>query len=92
MNEQTEWRNVSKWAKTEIIRLGNTLEADLDIDATNKVRGEIKAIRRLLALGEEPDGSNSELIYESGICMTEEQVADHLSYSMKQLTEFLLNN
>jgi len=55
MNEQTEWRNVSKWAKTEIIRLGNTLEADLDIDATNKVRGEIKAIRRLLALGEEPE-------------------------------------
>ena len=55
MNEQTDGRTVSKRAKTEIIRLGNTLEAEHDIDATNKVRGEIKAIRRLLALGEEPE-------------------------------------
>lgn len=54
MSEQIEWRNVKTWAKKELIKCRNKNESDLDKEETAKVRGEIKILRKLLALDKEP--------------------------------------
>ena len=55
MNEQTEWRNIKAWAKSELVKLRNMNETDLDTKETAMIRGQIKAIRRLLDLEKEPE-------------------------------------
>lgn len=44
------WMETEKWAKAEITRLHLELEADQAEKDTNRTRGEIAALRRVLAL------------------------------------------
>lgn len=44
------WKQVSEWAAGEISRLRTKNDGDLDELQTASVRGEIKALKRLLAL------------------------------------------
>jgi hypothetical protein len=53
MTDETEpkWAGVRKHCEDEIQRLHNLLESIQPEAATNQLRGEIRALRRVLALG-----------------------------------------
>ena len=48
------WLDVEKWAKREITRLREMNDNDLDTAETSSVRGEIKALKKVLALADKP--------------------------------------
>lgn len=47
------WAIAVAWAETELVRLRTLLEADQEPTATSTIRGEIKALKRLLAQPEQ---------------------------------------
>lgn len=70
-----------------VVDLEDKVSSELDhnqVEHYNNCYDEV-----MLALGNAPDGSYSELIFEKGVCWSEEQVSEYLVESMKELTEIL---
>lgn len=58
---QTEWRKLSDWVSEQIAARVERLEGPLDPIATATVRGEIKALRSILAL-ERPEPTKDPML------------------------------
>lgn len=60
--ESATWKTIETWAKDRIERARLRNDGDLDPASTAKVRGEIKALKDLLALAKPaPDPGTDEL-------------------------------
>ena len=48
------WRDIEKWANSEIAKLRELNDSDMDTTETANIRGGIKKLKDLLALAKKP--------------------------------------